>query len=166
MGQDFRRDTNAPRAQVFCRSRCGAYRCGGQALVARLRAIVGRAHVLTSASSTNITFTSGTDSGSGIRATSPRTLQVRTATFANGTCGTYSAWSDVAAAAPPTTYSASLSDLTCYQWQLLEYDNVNNLRTYTSANTVKVDRTVPTGTIDTYPATPFGAGGASFAPRR
>lgn len=83
----------------------------------------------------SVTFTNGTDSGSGIAS---RVLQVQSATIdGSGNCGAFGGWGNVATnPASPYTYPGAAGN--CYKFQYLEYDNVNNVATYTSTSVARI----------------------------
>jgi concanavalin A-like lectin/glucanase superfamily protein len=94
-----------------------------------------------------VTFSAGTDGGSGIN-TSTGLLQRREATLsATGTCGTFGVtWVTVPGGTNPTSPFADTSVATskCYVYRYLISDKVGNqVTTYTSANNVKVDTVAP-----------------------
>jgi hypothetical protein len=90
-----------------------------------------------SARQVSVSFTDGTDGGSGI---GTRRLQRASATLSNGTCGTFSAFADLGGANPSSPYlDTYLTNGTCYQYQYVVSDNVGNQMSVSSANQVKVD---------------------------
>lgn len=85
-----------------------------------------------------VTFTTGTDAASG-PATGSGVLQRASATLTNGTCGSYSAFGNLATN-PTSPYSdVAIIGARCYQYRYLVSDRVGNQATYTSANVAKVD---------------------------
>lgn len=97
-----------------------------------------------------ITYSTGTDSGSGLNNSSGK-IQRASATLSNGTCGSFSSFADLV-----TEFDGSYTDTTvisgnCYKYQYIIADNILNTATYTSANVAKVDTTAPT-TADDYGA--------------
>lgn len=98
----------------------------------------------TAASSVNVTLTPGSDASSGIASWQ---LQRRAATLTGTSCGTYGSWANIGSASPATPYAdATVATNTCYQYQLLVTDNVGNTGpAVTSSQTLKIDRTAPTG---------------------
>jgi hypothetical protein len=121
-----------------------------------------------------ITYSTGTDSGSGL-ATATGKIQRASATLTNGTCGSFSSFSDLA-----TEFDGSYTDTTvatanCYKYQYLIQDAVANQATYTSANVAKVDTIIPTTTDNfannntwqnahqTITLTPTDSGGSGLA---
>jgi hypothetical protein len=70
-------------------------------------------------------------------------------------CTTWNAWAPVGAVGelPPTFNDATTLDNECYQYRVGIFDLVNN-RTYfaDTVNQVKIDRTLPTGTLNPVPA--------------
>jgi hypothetical protein len=98
----------------------------------------------------NVSFTKGTDAGSGLAAASG-VLQRAAATLSAATCGTFGAFTTVATN-PSSAYSNPVTT-GCYQYRYLISDNVGNQATYTSASIVKVDQIPPTNTISISGAT-------------
>jgi hypothetical protein len=93
-------------------------------------------------SSVPITYTTGTDGGSGLN-TATGKIQRAEATLTSGTCGAYSAFSDLI-----TEFDGSYTDTTvvsgnCYKYQYLIQDAVTNQAIYTSANEAKVEAATP-----------------------
>lgn len=96
-----------------------------------------------SSSSASISFTTGSDSESGLGA---HQLQRRSATLTSGTCGTFGSWSDIGGSSPSSPYSdTGLSANTCYEYQINVLDNVSNTATTTASGQLKVDQGAPTG---------------------
>ena len=95
-------------------------------------------------SAINVTFTKGTDAGSGLQSASGL-LQRSSATLSLGVCGTFGAFTTVAT--NPTSVYASAVTSGCQQYRYLISDNVGNQATYTSVSVVKVDQLAPTNTI-------------------
>lgn len=91
----------------------------------------------TQSTSVSVSFTSGTDTGSGVF---DRQLQRASAPLTDSTCGTYSAFATVTngtnAASPYT--DATLSRATCYKYRSVVTDNVGNSQVDSSASVVKV----------------------------
>ncbi len=84
-----------------------------------------------------ITFTTGTDGGSGIGS---RQLQRRSAPLTSGTCGTWSAFTNLGPVNPTSVYTDSaVSNGSCYQYQYVVTDVAGNTHTATSANVARVD---------------------------
>lgn len=93
--------------------------------------------------SVSLTVNDGTDSGSGIN-TSTRTVQRKSATLSNGSCGSYGSFSTISPTGSyPDFTDSTVSSGNCYQYQYLVSDNYSYQATYTSANTVKVDTAGP-----------------------
>jgi hypothetical protein len=80
-----------------------------------------------------VTFTTGTDGGSGL---GTRLLQRADAPLVGQTCGTYTTPATVAGGTNPTSPFVDTVATTghCYTYQYLVYDNVGNLRTTTSVS--------------------------------
>ncbi len=84
----------------------------------------------TMGTSVSVTFTAGTDSGSGI---GTRLLQRASATRTNGTCGAFGAFATVTNGTNPTSpFADTVATGNCYQYQYVVADNVGNIRTTTS----------------------------------
>ena len=91
----------------------------------------------TTSTSVSVDFTTGTDSGSGI---GTRLLQRASAPLTGTTCGTYDAFTTIAAQPASSPYDDTVpSSGFCYQYRYVVFDNVGNQTTATSANVVKVD---------------------------
>jgi len=88
----------------------------------------------TASTSVSVTFTTGTDAGSGL---APRLLQRQSATLTGGTCGTFTGFSTIATD-PTSPYADTVSRGTCNKYQYLTPDNVGNQTMATSTNVVKV----------------------------
>ena len=90
----------------------------------------------TRATSTNISFTTGTDTGSGV---GTRLLQRATAALTASTCGTYGSFATVPNGTNPTSPLANTVVAgNCYKYQYVVTDNVGNSSTATSATVLKV----------------------------
>jgi alpha-L-arabinofuranosidase B-like protein/concanavalin A-like lectin/glucanase superfamily protein len=86
------------------------------------------------AGAATVTFTTGTDSASGI---GTRLLQRASATASGGVCGTFGAFSTIATN-PTSPYSdATATTGNCYQYQYAVSDAVGNQHTITSTNILK-----------------------------
>lgn len=84
-----------------------------------------------------VTFTTGTESGSGI---ATRQLQLRSAALTSGTCGAYTAFANVGADTPTSPYTDSqVTNGVCYMYRYVVTDQVGNQTIATSANVSKVD---------------------------
>jgi len=97
--------------------------------------------------SVSITYSTGTDSGSGL-ATATGKLQRAVADLAAGVCDTFGSFSDLV-----TEYDGSYSDAAvttghCYKYRYLIQDNATNQATYTSDNVAKVDVDAPITSAD------------------
>jgi hypothetical protein len=87
----------------------------------------------TTGPSLSVSFTTGTDAGSGLVATSGL-LQRAEAPLVAGTCGTFGSFTTVTDGANPTSPVVD-EDVTaghCYQYHYLQSDNLGNQATYTS----------------------------------
>jgi len=87
-----------------------------------------------------LTVNDGTDDpGSGIN-TSTRTVQRKSATLSDGTCGTYELFANVSVTGTyPSFTNSGLTLDNCYQYQYLVQDDLGHKATYTSLSVVKVD---------------------------
>ncbi len=84
-----------------------------------------------------VTFTTGTDGGSGI---ATRQLQRQSAPLTGGTCGTYAGWSNRGPDSPTSVYTDSaVAAGFCYKYQYLVTDRVGNQHIATSASVSKID---------------------------
>ena len=93
----------------------------------------------TAAASVSVSFTTGTDAGSGI---GTRLLQRQSATLTGITCGAYGAFATVTNGTNPTSPVADTVALgNCYKYQYVVSDNVGNLNTAVGASVVKVRNT-------------------------
>ena len=97
---------------------------------------VGYPDTTTTDPNVSVTFSTGTDSGSGLGA---RLLQRASATLTGSTCGSYGAFATVATNPGSSPYNDVVpSSGSCYMYQYVVSDNVGNQTTATSANVVKV----------------------------
>lgn len=93
--------------------------------------------------SVSITANDGTDNASGID-NSTRTLQRRSATLTNDTCGSYGSFSTISPSGTYPNYTdSSVSTGYCYQYRYIVSDSASNQSTNTSSNTAKVDTAGP-----------------------
>jgi hypothetical protein len=83
-----------------------------------------------------VTFTTGTDAGSGL---ATRQLQRQTATLTAGTCGSYGSFSNIGPDTPTSPYTDGTVTNACYKYQYVVTDQVGNSHTATSANAAKVN---------------------------
>ncbi len=101
----------------------------------------------------SVAFTVGTDGGSGVD-TSRTQLQRSDASYASGVCGSFGSWNNVGGAGITSPYADStVGGAHCYKYRVLVSDRVGNVATFSSASTIKVDRTVGTGTFNAAPTT-------------
>jgi Concanavalin A-like lectin/glucanases superfamily len=90
----------------------------------------------TTSTSLSLSFTTGTDGGSGI---GTRLLQRASATLTGGTCGSFGAFATLTNGTNPTSpLLDTVSRGTCYRYQYVVSDNVGNQDTATSTNVVQV----------------------------
>ena len=97
----------------------------------------------------SIAFAKGTDAGSGVSSTGA-TLWRASAPLsstggANGTCGTWSGYTQIGSTEPASPAAFTATTNTCYRFRYDVLDNVGNQTSYTSIDT-KVDTSAPTGT--------------------
>lgn len=93
----------------------------------------------TSSTSVSVSFTTGTDAGSGIAS---RLLQRASATLTNGTCGSYGAFATVSGGTNPSSpFGDTVTAGSCYRYQYVVTDNVGNATTASSASVVKASMT-------------------------
>jgi hypothetical protein len=85
--------------------------------------------------SVTVTFTSGTDAGSGV---ATRQLQRATATLVAGACGTFGSFADVGPASPASPYADGSLASGCYKYRYVVTDQVGNQAIATSSSVVKV----------------------------
>ncbi|MEO5921125.1 MAG: LamG-like jellyroll fold domain-containing protein [Pseudolysinimonas sp.] len=87
--------------------------------------------------SVDITFTSGTDGGSGI---STRQLQRSAAALTSGTCGTFGSFINIGSNNPTSVYTdTQVFNAVCYVYRFVVTDLVGNQHIATSASVAKVD---------------------------
>lgn len=105
----------------------------------------------TTATTTSVTLTLGTDTGSGVATT--KVIQAATApVLGGGACDAFGAFAQVStttSTAATVAYTAALATDTCYQYRYVVSDRVGNASTYTSPNVVRraaVYSTTVTGT--------------------
>jgi hypothetical protein len=92
----------------------------------------------TRATSTGITFTTGSDLGSGV---GTRLLQRATATLTGSTCGTFGPFATVTNGTNPTSPLANtVANGNCYEYQYVVSDNVGNTSTATIPSTLRISR--------------------------
>lgn len=99
-----------------------------------------------SSASVSVSFTKGTDGGSGVNATSGLLQRASAPLQAGGTCGSYGAFATVTGGTNPASpfTDTGVTSGNCYQYRYLVSDNVGNQATYTSASVAKVDTAAPT----------------------
>jgi hypothetical protein len=98
--------------------------------------------------SLNVTTGTGTDGGSNID-TNSRQLQRRVGTLSAGSCSAWGAYANLAAN-PTSPYADTVAGASCYQYQYLVDDNVDNRATYTGTDVTRVDTTAPSGDSISY----------------
>ena len=106
-----------------------------------------------------VQYAIGTDDDSGL---DTRVIQRRSASAVAGSCGGFSAWSNVTAMNPPTSWTdASVVDGTCYQYRLLATDRVGNTSVDIDPEPVIVDLSAatPDVVIDTSAGVGVAEGG-------
>jgi len=92
-----------------------------------------------------VTYTLGTDSGSGLNNSSGK-IQRASATLSGGSCGTFGSFSDLVTESDGSYTDSTVTTGHCYKYQYLISDNSGNTATYTSVNVAKVDTVAPTVT--------------------
>ncbi len=113
-----------------------------------------------SAPSISFDMSTATDGGAGVRAAGHR-LQRREAPGPD--CTTWTGYTSVGGFGVTSPYAdASAAEDTCYQYQLVAYDNVNNPGTVTATNRVRIDRTLPSVAGNTINPVPAYVTGTSF----
>jgi uncharacterized repeat protein (TIGR01451 family) len=99
-----------------------------------------------SSPSVSVSFTKGTDGGSGVNAASGLLERASAPLQAGGACGSYGAFATVTGGTDPASpfTDTGVTSGNCYQYRYLVSDNVGNQATYASAGVAKVDSTPPT----------------------
>jgi hypothetical protein len=95
--------------------------------------------------SVSVTFSGGTDSGSGV-STASGELQRAEATYtgSSDSCGSFGAFAKVSSAGPSSPFSdTTVASGKCYQYQYKVADNVGNATTYGPSGTLKVNTSGP-----------------------
>lgn len=85
--------------------------------------------------SVSVTFTTGTDAGSGV---ATRRLQRAQATLTDSTCGSFGSFVDIGSVDPASPYADSFLKPACYRYRYVVTDGVGNQHVATSANVAKV----------------------------
>lgn len=87
--------------------------------------------------SVTVTFTTGTDAGSGV---ATRQLQRADAVLTGGLCGTFSSFADIGADGPSSPYvDTRVSNGSCYVYRYVVTDQVGNQNVTTGTSVAKVD---------------------------
>jgi hypothetical protein len=95
----------------------------------------------------NVSFTAGTDSGSGVN-TSSGALQRSAASLTGTTCGTFGSYATIAANATSPYTDTVPANHSCYQYRYLISDQVGNQAIYTSSSIVQLATTAASiGTV-------------------
>jgi hypothetical protein len=97
------------------------------------------------ATSVAVTFSAGSDGGSGVNATLGELLRAEaTYTASTDACGSFGAFAKVgsAGATSPAT-DATVVNGKCYEYEYKAFDNVGNTSTFGPSGAVKVDTTAP-----------------------
>jgi len=103
---------------------------------APVNSTISYADGFTSGRSVSVSFTTGTDAGSGI---GTRRLQRASAPLTNGTCDTFTGFSNLEPVNPTSPYAdTNLSAGSCYKYQYVVTDRVGNQQTATSTSVVRV----------------------------
>ena len=99
--------------------------------------------------SMTIDYTTGIDTQSGTDALSHR-IERSSASLLAGQCGTFSSYTPTSTTPPSSPYvDTDLATSGCYRYRLSYSDRVGNQRVVSNSNVVRIDRTVPTGTLTT-----------------
>ncbi|MCW2955647.1 MAG: laminin sub domain 2, partial [Thermoleophilia bacterium] len=101
-----------------------------------------------------VNFTQGTDGQAGVL---DWRLQRDAAALSGGSCAAFpGTWTNVGPVSPASSpYSdASVADGFCYRYRIVTRDNVDNARTITGTDVIRVDQTRPSGSISGTPAGP------------
>ena len=117
----------------------------------------------TTAATVSITFTPGTDTGSGL-ASGSGLLQRASATLSGGSCATFGAFATVVTN-PTSPTSSALTSGNCYQYRYLISDVAGNQATYTNPGVIiKADSVAPTSvfSITSPVAAYFDSGGQTL----
>ena len=111
----------------------------------------------TTVASVAVTLGDGTDSQSGIDTSSAGSelLQRSSATLVSGACGSFGAYTTIAAHPGAAYTDTGVSSGACYRYRYVVLDNVGNSVTYTSGATVKVDTDAPNAFLLSAPAAGF-----------
>lgn len=111
--------------------------------------LVGTGSAYATSTAGSVAFTKGTDAPSGLASTGTR-LMSATAPLtsaggtANGTCGTFTAFTTVSGGNDPASPAAdTMADQTCYAYQYVVPDTLYNYTRYSATTVVKVDTTAP-----------------------
>lgn len=94
------------------------------------------------AASVPITFSTGTDSGSGLDLATGK-IQVASGSLSGGSCGSFGSFSDLASDTSGSYTDTSVVSGNCYMYQYVISDNAGNTATSTSADVAKVDTDAP-----------------------
>ena len=101
--------------------------------------------------SVSVTFTTGTDTGSGI---ATRQLQRAAAVLTDGVCGPFNSFANIGPDSPTSPYSdTQVANGFCYTYRYLVTDQVGNVDIATSASVAKVDPSAggpPLGSAGSY----------------
>ena len=113
--------------------------------------LVGTGSAYATALAGSVTFSKGTDAGSGLAPTGSRVMSATAPLTsaggtANGTCGTFTAFSLVATDASSPAADL-MNDQTCYSYQYVVPDTLFNYTRYAASTIVKVDTTPPTAAV-------------------
>ncbi|AGL17250.1 LamG-like jellyroll fold domain-containing protein [Actinoplanes sp. N902-109] len=115
-----------------------------------------------SSPSVSVSWSAGTDSGSGM-ATASGQLQRASAPMTAGVCGTYGSFATIASPSTSPYADSAISTSTCYQYRYLVNDAVGNQAIYSSALVAKAPRyytcaaaAVADGAIEYYKLTEAG----------
>jgi hypothetical protein len=95
--------------------------------------------------SASVTFSAGTDSGSGVNTVSGQLSRAEaTYTESTDTCGSFGSFTNVSSAGPTSAFTdTTVANNKCYEYEYTVSDNVGNSVTYGPTSPVKVDTTAP-----------------------
>jgi len=97
--------------------------------------------------SVEVTFSAGTDGGSGVNAASGQ-LKRATGTLSSGSCSSFGSFENVGSEGQTSPFTnTGLENGKCYEYEYVVSDNVGNSVTYGPSTPVKVDTTAPSGSI-------------------
>jgi hypothetical protein len=95
--------------------------------------------------SVSVTFSGGSDAGSGLSAAAGEVLRAEaTYTVSSDTCGSFGSFAKVGSAGPSSPFAdTGVANNKCYEYEYRGFDNVGNSSTYGPSSATKVDTTAP-----------------------